>query len=169
MTSRTIFIYLTFLGILLTACDSNEPLTCEDVQPEPPAPVEGGPVPETVSDADFTTTDTGLKYYDIEEGTGPAAAEGDVVLVHYTGWLTNNFIFDSSVLANRSPFPVTIGFTNVILGWTEGLQGMKAGGKRQLVIPPQLAYGGQCREGSFNANATMIFEVEMVSLTPAGG
>lgn len=169
MTLRTsltsLFLFLFVFG--LSACDSNDPDDNSCPVLSDFEPVSGGPVPEEVADADYTTTDSGLRYYDITEGTGPVAGEGDVVLVHYTGWLENDFIFDSSVLLNRSPFPVTIGFTSVILGWTEGLQGMQEGGRRQLVIPPALAYGDFCRTGSFPANATMIFEVEIVDLTPA--
>ena len=168
MTFNTLLRNLLFSVVMLSfvACDSGTTDPCEDVLA--PTPAAGGPVPVDVADPEYTVTDSGLKYYDISEGTGPEAMVGDVALVHYTGWLENDFIFDSSVLLNRSPIPVTIGAPGVIQGWIEGLQGMNEGGKRQLVIPSQLAYGSQCRAGSFPSDATMIFEVEIVNLTQSG-
>ena len=91
------------------------------------------------------TTDSGLKYQDLKEGTGDAAKAGDVVQVHYTGWLTTDGAtkgtkFDSSVDRGK-PFPFKLGNGDVIKGWDEGVAGMKVGGKRRLVIPPALGYG----------------------------
>ena len=111
------------------------------------------------------TTASGLKYTDIVVGKGEAAKVGDRVEVHYTGWLYENgkrgSKFDSSV--GKSPFPVTIGQTRVIQGWTEGLQGMRAGGKRELIIPPNLGYGAGGFPGAIPPNATLDFEIEMLS------
>ena len=121
------------------------------------------PVPSVVAEADYTVTDTGLKYYDLTIGTGMEEAKtGDVVVVHYHGWLTNNQLFDSSYLTG-DPFGFTLGTGFVIPGWDEGIAGMRVGGKRQLVIPPDLAYGAAGR-GSIPPNSTLIFEVELLSI-----
>jgi FKBP-type peptidyl-prolyl cis-trans isomerase len=113
------------------------------------------------------TTASGLKYTDVVVGKGDAAKSGDRVEVHYTGWVYENGKrgnqFDSSV--GRKPFPVTIGVTRVIQGWTEGLQGMQAGGKRELIIPPNLGYGAGGFPGAIPPNATLDFEIEMLSIS----
>ena len=108
------------------------------------------------------TTKSGLKYVELKEGKGKEAKVGSTVQVHYTGWLENGKKFDSSLDRNE-PFPVTIGKTSVIKGWTEGLQGIKAGGKRKLIIPPELGYGGR-GQGPIPANSTLIFEVEVLEV-----
>lgn len=150
VTGFALFITLFFVA----ACDSNE---------DPEDMIEG-PQARVVAEEDYTVTDSGLKYFDFVDGEGPAAAVGDTLFVDYTGWLTNGLIFDSSVLLpGRSPIRVIIGTTNVIQGWTEGLQGLREGGQRQLVIPPSLGYGA-FGQGSVPPNSIMIFEVEVVSL-----
>lgn len=113
-----------------------------------------------------TKTDSGLQYWDIRVGTGQVAKDGDHVKVHYTGWLTTGKKFDSSVDA-RQPFDFTIGKGDVIKGWEEGVTGMKVGGKRQLRIPPQLAYGEQGYSGVIPANATLIFDIQLLGILPA--
>src|SRR5215210_8509316 len=92
--------------------------------------------------ANEMTTPSGLKYTDIETGTGATAQSGQKATVHYTGWLKNGQKFDSSVDRNE-PFEFTLGAGMVIKGWDEGVAGMKVGGKRTLVIPPQLGYGAR--------------------------
>lgn len=129
-------------------------------EPGPPPPPEA---PTEVSDADYTTTDSGLKYYDIEEGTGPSPQNGQVVTVHYTGWLEDGTMFDSSLL-RAQPFSFPVGVGQVIPGWDEGVSTMKVGGVRQLVIPPELAYGEKGAGGVIPANATLIFEVELLDV-----
>jgi peptidylprolyl isomerase len=99
---------------------------------------------------------------DTVEGTGPEAKTGDELLVHYTGYLDDGTIFDSSV-ERGTPYPVTLGQGQVIQGWDLGLVGMKVGGKRQLVIPPELAYGAT-GQGSIPPNATLTFDVELLSV-----
>src|ERR1700690_610813 len=107
---------------------------------------------------DGVKTDSGLQYWDIKVGTGEVAKDGDHVKVHYTGWLTSGKKFDSSVDANQ-PYDFTIGKGDVIKGWEEGVTGMKVGGKRQLKIPPDLAYGKQGYPGVIPADSTLIFDV----------
>ena len=113
-----------------------------------------------------TKTDSGLQYWDIKVGLGAVAKDGDHVKVHYTGWLTTGKKFDSSVDA-RQPFDFTIGKGDVIKGWEEGVTGMKVGGKRQLRIPPQLAYGEQGYSGVIPPNATLIFDIQLLGILPA--
>jgi FKBP-type peptidyl-prolyl cis-trans isomerase FkpA len=108
-------------------------------------------------------TDDGLQYWDIRVGNGDTAKEGSHVRVHYTGWLTNGKKFDSSVDAG-TPFDFTIGNHEVIKGWEEGVAGMRVGGKRQLRIPPALAYGEQGYPGAIPPNATLIFDVELLKV-----
>ncbi len=112
-----------------------------------------------------TKTDSGLQYWEIRVGTGQVAKDGDHVKVHYTGWLTTGKKFDSSVDAH-SPFDFTIGKGDVIKGWDEGVAGMKVGGKRQLRIPPELAYGAAGSPPVIPANATLIFDVQLLGIAP---
>ena len=113
-----------------------------------------------------TTTDqsTGLVVQDQEVGTGAAAAVGDYVTVNYTGKLQNGTVFDTSV--GRAPFPFVLGAGKVISGWNQGLQGMKVGGKRLLIVPPGLAYGAS-GTGPIPPNSTLIFEVELLKVEHA--
>jgi len=113
-------------------------------------------------DEKVITTASGLKYLELKIGDGKEAKEGSRVKVHYTGTLENGTKFDSSL--GKDPYPVTIGKTSVIQGWHEGLTGMKAGGKRKLIIPPKLAYGEDGRPPQIPPNATLIFEVEAVTV-----
>lgn len=107
----------------------------------------------------------GLQYWDIKEGTGPAAKNGQKVTVQYTGWLTNGKKFDSSWDRGGQPFTVQpLGDAQVIKGWNEGLVGMKVGGKRQLRIPPELAYGDRGAGNVIPPNATLIFDIDVVSI-----
>jgi FKBP-type peptidyl-prolyl cis-trans isomerase len=112
---------------------------------------------------DGVKTASGLQYWDIKVGTGAEAKQGSKVTVHYTGWLTTGKKFDSSVDAGK-PFPFTIGAGDVIKGWDEGVTGMKVGGKRQLRIPPDLAYGERGYPGAIPANATLIFDVQLLDV-----
>jgi FKBP-type peptidyl-prolyl cis-trans isomerase len=113
---------------------------------------------------DGVKTPSGLQYWDIRVGNGEIAKEGHRVRVHYTGWLTTGKKFDSSVDAG-TPFDFTLGNGEVIKGWDEGVAGMKVGGKRQLRIPPELAYGANgTPDGTIPANATLIFDVQLVGV-----
>lgn len=117
-----------------------------------PTHVTGAPV----------TTASGLQYWNIKLGTGALAIPGKKVKVDYTGWLTNGKKFDSSV-GTGQPFEFTLGNGEVIKGWDEGIQGMKVGGKRQLRIPPQLAYGEPGHPPVIPPNSTLIFDVQLVT------
>jgi len=108
-------------------------------------------------------TDSGLKYEDTVEGDGAVAEAGQNVSVHYTGWLTDGSKFDSSKDRNQ-PFQFPLGGGRVIRGWDEGVQGMKIGGTRKLTIPPQLGYGANGAGGVIPPNATLVFEVELLSI-----
>jgi len=121
-------------------------------------------LPTEVSEADFTTTESGLKYYDIVMGDGETAEAGHSVTVDYTGWLTDNVKFDSS-LDSGFPFTFVLGSGQVIEGWEEGIAGMRVGGQRQLVIPAELAYG-EMGSGIIPPGATLIFEVALYDAVP---
>ena len=120
-------------------------------------------VADDKKDDKVITTASGLKYVELKFGDGKEAKEGSTVKVHYTGTLESGKKFDSSHDRGQ-PYPVTIGKSSVIQGWHEGLQGMKAGGKRKLIIPAKLAYGEEGRPPTIPPNATLIFEVELVSV-----
>jgi FKBP-type peptidyl-prolyl cis-trans isomerase len=106
--------------------------------------------------------DSGLEIWDAKEGEGDAVKAGGKVKVHYTGWLTDGTIFDSSVTRKE---PIEFGLTGVIKGWQEGIPGMKVGGVRRLKIPADLAYGNR-KVGPIPPNSTLVFEVELLAINP---
>src|SRR5579863_93710 len=114
---------------------------------------------------DGVKTTSGLQYWDIKVGTGEVAMAGSRVKVHYTGWLDTGKKFDSTVDA-RQPYSFTLGNGEVIRGWDEGIEGMKVGGKRQLRIPPELAYGEDGHPPQVPPSATLIFDVQLLAVTP---
>lgn len=119
--------------------------------------------PTKVAEADYTTTVSGLKYFDFAEGDGPLPEDGQVVSVHYTGWLEDGSKFDSS-LDYGTPFIFPVGQKYVIPGWDEGIASMKVGGKRQLVVPAELAFGDEGAGEVIPPDATLIFEVELLEI-----
>ncbi|HSB65527.1 MAG TPA: FKBP-type peptidyl-prolyl cis-trans isomerase [Anaerolineales bacterium] len=113
--------------------------------------------------ANAVTTASGLQYEDLQVGTGATAQRGNTATVNYTGWLTDGTKFDSSIDRGQT-FDFTIGAGGVIAGWDEGVQGMLVGGTRLLVIPPTLGYGTNGSPPTIPGNATLIFEVQLVSI-----
>ena len=112
-------------------------------------------------------TASGLRYEDVVVGTGAAPKPGQICVMHYTGWLWENGAkgakFDSSVDRGK-PFKFPLGQGRVIKGWDEGVATMKVGGKRNLLIPPQLGYGMKGAGGVIPPNATLFFEVELLGV-----
>jgi peptidylprolyl isomerase len=135
-----------------------------------PTPALPTQVPTTAPDAppevggEEVTTASGLKYIDIVPGGGQSASPGSTVIVNYTGWLADGGSkFDSS-LERQQPFSFTLGVGDVIAGWDEGLATMKVGGKRRLIIPPDLGYGAGGSPPVIPENATLIFDVELLDV-----
>ncbi len=125
----------------------------------PQAPA--GPTPTTPEQT--KTTPSGLQYVDLVVGTGDSPAAGQTMVVHYTGWLTDGKKFDSSV-DRGMPFQFPLGRRAVIAGWDEGVAGMKVGGKRKLIVPPELAYKDKGFPGLIPPNSTLVFEVELLGI-----
>ena len=113
------------------------------------------------------TTPSGLKIIDTQPGTSASPKTGQTCVMHYTGWLYENSTkgkkFDSSVDRNE-PFEFPIGQGRVIKGWDEGVATMKVGGKRTLIIPPELGYGARGAGGAIPPNATLMFDVELLGV-----
>ena len=126
-------------------------------QPEANPMTQAAPSPEE----NVVTTDSGLKYVDIVEGTGATPQKGQTVSVHYTGTLENGTKFDSS-RDRGQPFQFPLGAGRVIKGWDEGIATMKIGGQRKLIIPPDLGYGSRGAGGVIPPNATLLFDVELL-------
>ena len=139
--------------------------------PNAQQPAPGGvqpPAPNLASKIGAQVTD--LKKIDVKQGDGAEATAGKTVIVHYTGWLYDPAAadghgakFDSS-LDRKVPFDFKLGAGKVIKGWDEGVAGMKVGGKRTLVIPPQMGYGARGAGGVIPPNATLLFDVELIEV-----
>jgi FKBP-type peptidyl-prolyl cis-trans isomerase len=153
LTNRRVVSALLFL-LLLTV----QLLALDKKKDKNPHPDNSKPTPV----AKYTSMPSGVDFYDIVEGTGREVGVGNTVAVNYTGWLTNGKKFDSSYDRGQ-PFIFQVG-TGVIRGWTEGIQGMKVGGKRQLKIPPDLAYGPRGQPPMIPPNATLIFDIEVLEV-----
>ena len=149
-------IFLTFLAFLSASVWAAQEQT---TKPEPAAKA-GTTRPKPA--AQMTTTPSGLQYRDVVVGKGAQPKEGDTVVVNYTGRFTNGKIFDTSV--GKRPFEFKLGRGEVIKGWDEGVASMHVGGKRKLVIPPNLAYGADGYPGVIPPNSTLTFDVELLNI-----
>jgi FKBP-type peptidyl-prolyl cis-trans isomerase len=150
---KNLLLAMMLLGLAGIAAAQTAPAKRAPAVPNGPTKVTGEP----------TKTASGLEYWDIKVGTGAVAQSGHEVKVDYTGWLTDGKKFDSSV-GTGHPFGFMLGASQVIKGWDEGVAGMKVGGKRQLRIPPDLAYGAKGYPGAIPPNATLIFDVQLVDV-----
>ena len=161
---RRLLVFIALIGslVLVVACGSNkEETTVPTVTPATTAaPGEGGPPPVS---AQATVTASGLQILETKVGTGDEAQKGQTVTVHYTGWLADGTKFGSSLDAGQ-PLSFVLGGGQIIPGFDEGVTGMKAGGTRRLIIPPDLAYGSEGRPPQIPANATLTFDIELLSL-----
>ncbi len=160
---------LISIGCLMVACtqpgDTGQ-ITNNPSAAATDASVTNTPAPTTPATAKgkkIITTPSGLKYVDLKVGTGATPKVGQTVSVHYTGTLENGTKFDSS-RDRGTPFEFPIGTGQVIKGWDEGVSTMKVGGRRQLIVPPELGYGAQGAGGVIPPNATLIFDVELLGV-----
>lgn len=152
------------LALTLAACGGDESGPAEVVLQNPADIIYASSLGVDLSAMELQPS--GLYIRDLQVGEGDPTVAGDVMVVHYSGWVNDGTLFDSSRNPGRDPFPVMVGAGQVIAGWEEGLPGMRVGGVRQLVIPPQLAYGAQSPSPLIPAGSVLIFEVELVEVNP---
>ena len=146
------FSALVLVGV---ACGDSDPAGPDDLTEVDFAPALG------VNLAAMTKTSSGLYFQDLVTGSGDEAVPGGVVTVHYSGWLSNGVQFDSSLGGDPLTFPLS----QVISGWQEGIPGMRVGGERKLVIPPELGYGKDGVPGAIPGNAVLVFDVELLGVS----
>tara|TARA_B100000212_G_scaffold332946_1_gene301758 strand:- start:57 stop:629 length:573 start_codon:yes stop_codon:yes gene_type:complete len=152
----------TTLNINLNKNASQPKINLFELDPSDPNPTLFAMANDSQDNANTRTTESGLIIEDLEIGKGDEASSGQTVTVNYTGTLTNGNQFDTSI--GRAPFSFPLGAGRVIKGWDEGVVGMKVGGKRKLTIPPQLGYGSRGAGNVIPANATLIFEIELLKV-----
>ena len=160
MKALILAIALASVVVAQTAPVRKAPVRKAPVRKAAAKPTASGPTKVTGAP---TKTASGLEYWDIKVGTGAVAQSGNHVKVDYTGWLTTGKKFDSSV-GTGHPFDFMLGASQVIKGWDEGVAGMKVGGKRQLRIPPDLAYGKAGYSTVIPPDSTLIFDVRLVDV-----
>ncbi|MEJ2215024.1 MAG: FKBP-type peptidyl-prolyl cis-trans isomerase [Gemmatimonadota bacterium] len=152
---------LAVAAFILVACGGNAPSTT----------THDWSNPQTIHFADslhidlpsMTKTADGLYYKDIKEGTGEEVEAGDVAVVHYVGYLPNGKVFDKNTEPDTA-YTFEMGIGRVIRGWDLGVQGMKKGGERLLVIPPDLAYGSKGADDAIPPNTTLVFDIKLVNV-----
>lgn len=154
---RKLLPWLAILLLLAMGCETKETTVKQN---DKPAMTESKP---EATQGQMIMTASGLNYQDVVVGDGDLAEAGKTVLVHYTGWLQDGTKFDSS-LDRGQPLEFVLGTGRVIKGWDEGVAGMKVGGKRILLIPPELAYGSRGAGGVIPPNAVLKFEVELMGV-----
>ncbi len=166
MSQTTIACLATATGLLaagLVSCGQQE-VEADKAKPEAPVPATApaSQYPGDPVEGDPVVTASGLKYFDLVVGDGPQPqGPTSTVTVHYTGWLEDGTKFDSSVDKGR---PFTRALSGVIGGWTEGVVSMRVGGKRKLIIPAHLGYGGRGYPPLIPPGATLIFDIELLEI-----
>jgi FKBP-type peptidyl-prolyl cis-trans isomerase len=160
--SRRLVLAIALIALLATAAVAQKSTKTQTKTASPKKVATNTNAP-TVVTGEPVTTKSGLKYWDIKVGQGATATPGQSVTVHYTGWLGNGKKFDSSV-DRRQPFDFHLGAGEVIKGWDEGVAGMRVGGKRQLRIPADLAYGNRGYPPVIPPGATLTFDVELLGV-----
>lgn len=161
MTKKLLAVLAALFLVGLAACGEDGNGTDTSAQEE-----DQSAVSDDCRPGEEIETDTGLKYTDEQCGEGDEAVVGTVVSVHYVGRLENGKKFDSS-RDRGQPFAFSLGAGQVIPGWDEGVSGMRVGGLRELVIPPELGYGQAGAGGVIPPNATLVFEVELLEVSAA--
>lgn len=146
--------------ILLALVLAGLTVGCDTADPAPITIV----VPREVPNSDYTTTESGLKYFDFETGEGAEAEDSSRVRLHYVAWLQNGRLL-ASTYSTEDPVEVDLSSDSIIQGWIEGVPGMRPGGERQLVVPPDLAYGADgFPQAGIPPNSTLIYEIELMSV-----
>jgi peptidylprolyl isomerase len=153
------FALMTFASVL--PCDADEKAKAKDA--EQPNTDVIAPVQTSIEGLKEVKTESGLKYWDFKVGDGAQPQSGDSVTIHYSGWLRDGTLFDSSVQDGK---PMTHPLNRFIKGWTEGVSSMKVGGKRRLEIPYALGYGENGQPPTIPPKADLIFEIELLGITP---
>jgi peptidylprolyl isomerase len=157
---KKLFSVFLSIGVMIVGCQSSQ----DETKSTPEAAKEtAGNYPGWATTQQPETTSSGLKYIDMQVGNGASPQSGRQVIVHYSGYLQNGTKFDSSVDRDEA-LAFTIGIGQVIKGWDEGLMTMKVGGKRKLIIPPQLGYGEGGAPPMIPPNAELVFDVELLEV-----
>ncbi len=155
------------ITVLIAIAMVAAPVLVGQTRSKPPRRPPNGPHPHISEPATVigqgTTTPSGVTYWDIEKGVGETAEKGRIVKIHYTGWAENGKEVVDSVREGL-PAIFRLGQGQVIKGWDDGIEGMKVGGKRQLRVPPELAYGATGLAPYVLPNETVIFDIQLIGV-----